>query len=100
MRRRAAIRGFGHPFIAHANFRAACVYHGLDGYYHALLQPRTASRVTVVRQIRFIVHLGADTVPHKLSHHGIAILLYPTLYRVAYVAKSVSGAHFINSAIK
>src|SRR6267378_6482492 len=40
MRRGAAVRRFRHPFVAHANFRAAGVHHGLDGDDHSLLQPR------------------------------------------------------------
>src|SRR6267143_1418075 len=82
MRRRAAIRRFRHPFIAHAHFRASRIYHRLDGYYHAFLQPRAAPYITVIRQVRLIVHLGADAVPHKLPHHRIPMLLDPALHRV------------------
>src|SRR6266851_4568951 len=48
VRRGAAIRRFRHPLVTHANFRAPCVDHRLDGDDHSLLQPCAASLVTVV----------------------------------------------------
>src|SRR5713101_1691267 len=68
VRRGAAVRCFRHPLVSHANFRTAGVHHRLDGDDHALLQPRAASLVTVVRQVGLVVHLRSDPVPHELTH--------------------------------
>src|SRR6266446_4525186 len=62
MRRGAAIRCFRHPLIAHAHFRASRIYHRLDGYDHTFLQPRAASRLTVIRQVGLVMHLGANAL--------------------------------------
>src|SRR6267378_5175564 len=81
--RGAAVRCFRHPLVSHATFRTAGVHHRLDGNDHALLQPRTASLVTVVRQVWLVVHLRSDPVPHELTHHRETVLLDPALHGVA-----------------
>src|SRR6266446_3007254 len=100
VRRRAAIRRFRHPLIPHANFRAARVHHRLDRDYHALLQPRAASLVAVIRQIGFVVHLRADPVPDELAHHRKTVLLDPALHRVAHVTKPVARAHLLDGTVQ
>src|SRR5712672_4572235 len=65
MRRGAAVRRFRHPLVAHAHFRAPRVPHRLDRNHHALLQPRAASGIAVIRQVGLIMHLGTDAVTHK-----------------------------------
>src|SRR5216683_5223605 len=100
MRRGAAIRCFRHPLAPHANFRLAGIHHRLDGDDHALLQPRAASLVTVVRQVRLVVHLRSDSVPDELAHHRETVLLDPALHRVADIAEPVTRAHLVDRAIQ
>src|SRR2546429_2394013 len=50
VRRGAAVRWFRHPLVSHADFRTAGVHHRLDGDDPALLQPRAAALVALVRQ--------------------------------------------------
>src|SRR6267378_3407051 len=100
MRRGAAIRRFRHPLVAHANFRAAGIHHRLDGDDHAFLQPRAASRVTVVRQVGLVVHPRADAVPDELPHHRKTVLLHPTLHRVADIPEPVARPHLVDRAIQ
>src|SRR5258708_37446041 len=90
MRRGAAIRCFRHPLAPHANFRLAGIHHRLDGDDHALLQPRAASLVTVVRQVRLVGHLRSNSSPRELAHHPETLLLHPALHRVAHIAEPCS----------
>src|SRR6266852_4079287 len=100
MRRRTSIGRFRHPLAAHLHFRPAGVHHRFDGDDHAFLQTRPASRLPVIRKVRFIVHPSADAVSHKLPHHRIAVLLDPTLHRVTDIAEAVAWAHHVNRAIQ
>src|SRR6266481_2583285 len=100
VRRGAAIRRFRHPLVPHANFRAAGIHHRFDGDDHALLQPRAASSITVVRQVRLVVHPRADAVPDELPHHRKTVLLHPTLHRVADIAEPVARPHLVDRAIQ
>src|SRR6266849_5848988 len=100
VRRGAAICGFRHPLVAHANFRAARIHHWLDGDDHALLQPHAASLVSVVRQVGLVVHPRSDPVPDELTHHRETVLLHPALHRVADIAEPVAGAHFVDRAVQ
>src|SRR6266478_8533318 len=100
MRRGAAIGRFRHPLIAHTHFRASRIHHRLHGYDHAFLQPRAASRITVIRQVGLVMHLGADAVPDKFPHHRKSVLFNPALHRVAYIAEPVSRTHLFNRAIQ
>src|SRR5712671_3474034 len=100
MRRGAAIRCFRHPLIAHAHFRASRIHHRLHGYDHAFLQPRAASRITVIRQVGLVMHLGADAMPDKFPHHRKSVLFHPALHRIAYIAEPVACAHLFNRAIQ
>src|SRR5438270_2088170 len=95
VRRGAAVRCFRHPLIPHSHFRASCVHHRLDGDDHALLQPRTASLVTIVRQVGLVVHLRPDPVTHELTHHRETVLLDPALHGVADIAEPVARAHLV-----
>src|SRR5271163_2191706 len=96
MRRGLAVGGFRHPLIPHAHFGRAGVDHRLYRYDHAFLQPGTASRVAVIREVWLVVHFGADAVPHKFPHHRVTVLLGPTLYRVADIAEPISRAHLVD----
>src|SRR6267378_6226663 len=98
MCRGAAIRRFRHPLIAHAHFRASRIHHRLDGYHHAFLQPRAASRITVIRQVRLVMHLCADAMPDKYPDHRKSVLFHPALHRVAYIAEPVACAHLFDRA--
>src|SRR5229473_1354217 len=100
VRRGAAVRCFRHPLIPHPHFWTAGVHHRLDGDDHALLQPRAASLVTVVRQVGLVVHLRSDPVPHELTHHRKTVLLHPTLHRVADIPEPVARAHLVNRAVE
>src|SRR6266851_3722316 len=99
VRRGAAVRCFRHPLVSHANFRTAGVHHRLDGDDHALLQPRAASLVTVVRQVGLVVHLRSDLLSHELAHHRETVLLDPALDGVADIAEPVARAHLVARAI-
>src|SRR5271163_1657316 len=85
MRRGLAVGGFRHPLIPHTHFRRAGVDHRFDRDDHAFLQPRAASRVTVIREVRLVVHFGADAMTHKLPHYRVTVLLGPALYCVAHI---------------
>src|SRR5467141_2290879 len=100
MRRGAAIGRFRHPLIAHSHFRASRVHHRLHGYDHAFLQPRAASRITVIRQVGLVMHLGADAMADKFPHHRKSVLFHPALHRVTYIAEPVARAHFFNRAVQ
>src|SRR5437762_11036058 len=67
VRRGAAIRRFRHPFVPHAHFRTARIHHRLDRDDHALLQPRAASLVAVVRQVGLVVHLRSNPMADELA---------------------------------
>src|SRR6266852_2684787 len=100
MRRGAAVRCFRHPLVPHANFRAARIHHRLDGDNHALLQPRAASFVAIIRQVGLVVHFRSDPVPDELPHHRDNVLLDPALHRVADIAEAVARAHLVDGAIQ
>src|SRR5271163_353669 len=100
MRRGLAIGGLCHPFIPHAHFRRAGVHHRLDRNDHAFLQARAASRIAVIREVRLVVHFGADAVSHEFSHHRVTVLLGPALHRVAHIAEAVARAHLIDGAVE
>src|SRR5258706_5614307 len=100
MRRRTAIGGFRYPLIPHANFVAPGIDHRFDRDDHAFLQPRAASRFAVVREVRLVMHLGADAVPHELPYDRKPVLLDQTLHRVANVAEAVAGAHLVDGAVQ
>src|SRR5580704_14608345 len=95
-----AVRGVRYPFVPHAHVGLSGVHHRLDGDDHALLQPRTASRIAVVREVGLVMHLGPDAVPHELPHYRIPVLLDPALHRVAYVAEPVARTHLVDGAVK
>src|SRR5580704_14898733 len=81
VRRIAAVRRHRGPLVVqNPHARAARVHHRLDGQHHALLQLRTLPRVTVIRQLRVLVHLRADSVAHELAHHRISVLFHPLLH--------------------
>src|SRR5271154_7167465 len=91
VRRIAAVRGHRGPLIIqHSHARAARVHHRLDGQHHALLQLGTLTRRTVIRQLRIFVHLGSDSVAHKLAHHRISVLFHPLLHRGRYISQAIS----------
>src|SRR5271155_2075763 len=91
VRRITAVRGPRGPLIIqHSHARAARVHHRLDGQHHALLQLGALTRRTVIRQLRIFVHLGADSVAHKLAHHRISVLLHPLLHRGRYISQAIS----------
>src|SRR5713226_5878868 len=100
MRRGAAIRRLRHPLIAHANFRAASVHHGLNGDDHSFLQPSAASRLAIVRQVRLVVHPGANAMTDELPHHGKTVLLDPALHCVANITEPVAGAHLADASVQ
>src|SRR5271155_5184611 len=91
VRRITAVRGPRGPLIIqHSHARAARVHHRLDGQHHALLQLRALTRRTVIRQLRIFVHLGSDSVAHKLAHHRISALFHPLLHRGRYISQAIS----------
>src|SRR5271163_1717335 len=100
MRRGLAVGGFRHPLIPHAHFGRASVDHWLYRDDHAFLQPGAASRVTVIREVRLVVHFGADAVPHEFPHYRVTVLLGPALYRVADIAEPISRTHLVDGAIQ
>src|SRR5256885_1333090 len=100
MGRGATVGSFRHPLVPHPHFRAARVDHRLDRDDHALLQPRAASLVTVVRQIGLVVHFRANPVPHELAHHRETVLLHPALHGVADIAEAVAPTQLVARAIQ
>src|SRR5579859_2431824 len=75
VRRGTAIGSFRGPLVAHPHFRAPGIHHRLDSDDHAFLQTSTAPFLTVVRQVGFVVHPGADAVPNEFPHHRKTALL-------------------------
>src|SRR5262249_37470352 len=71
-----------------------------DGDDHAFLKARTAPGFPIIRQVRFVVHPGANAVPDEFAHHRKTVLLDQTLHRVANVAQAVAGAHLVDRAIE
>src|SRR4030095_7281744 len=98
MGRWTAIGGFGYPLVAHADLGTAGIHHRFDGDDHAFLQARTAPGFPVIRQVRFVVHLGANAVPDEFAYYRKSILLDQALHRVANIAEAVAGAHLFNGA--
>src|SRR5215831_14691287 len=90
VRRGTAIGSLRSPLIAHPHFRAPGIDHRLNRDDHAFLQTRAAPFLTVVRQIRLVVHFCADAVPDEFAHHRKTVLLDPGLHRVANIAESNS----------
>src|SRR5271170_1091809 len=90
MRRIAAVRRYRRPLIVqHSHARTARIHHRLDREHHALLQLGTLARRSVIRQLRVLVHLRADSVAHEFAHHRIPVLFYPLLHRCRYVAQAI-----------
>src|SRR5205807_5144738 len=100
MRRRAAVGGFCHPLVPHANLVASRIHHRLDRDHHTFLQSRAAPRFTVVRQVRLVMHLGADAVSHELTYYRKTVLLDQALHRVANIPEAVTSAHLVNGAVE
>src|SRR5579863_2392976 len=97
---RFAVGRFSNPFVAHVNVRLAGVHHRLDGDDHAFLKPRAATRITIVRKVGLVMHLGADAVPDKLTNYRVPVLLDPSLHRVTDIAQPIARAHFVDRAIQ
>src|SRR5262252_5932990 len=100
MRRRAAVGGFGDPFVTHSYFVAAGIHHRFDGDDHSLLKTRTAPGFPIIRQVRFVVHLGANAMPNEFAHYRKPVFLDQALYRMANVAEAVACAHLIDGAVE
>ena len=81
------IGGDRSPFvIQNFRFRTPRIHHGLDRQHHTFAQPRIRAARAKVGDLRLLVQLGANAVPHKLTHHAEAICLDVFLYRGANVA--------------
>ena len=100
MRRGTAIGGFRHPLSAHLHFGPPGIHHRFDGNDHAFLQTRPATRLSIVREVRLIVHLCANAVTHKLPHNGKTVLLDPTLHRVPDITQPVARPHLVDRSVQ
>ena len=94
MRRSTAIGCFSYPLVAHAHFVAAGIHHRFDGDDHTFLKARTAPGFPVVRQVRFVVHLGADAMPNEFAHYRKTVLLDQALHRVADIISTEARAKY------
>src|SRR5689334_17044255 len=52
------------------NFVTADIDHRLDRQDHSFFEPKTAIRLTVIRQRRFFMHVFTDAVADKRPHDG------------------------------
>src|SRR5437764_6245917 len=87
-----AVLGVHRPaVIPHTHQRAAGVDHRLDRQHHALLELRPAARLTVVGDLRLLVHVAPDPVPNQAADDRKPVELYATLDRRRDVAEVVSG---------
>src|SRR5208283_271388 len=55
------------------------VYHRLYGEHHALLQPDAGAPYAKVGYLRLLMQMPADTVAHKIPHHGKPFRFYERL---------------------
>src|SRR5689334_9949705 len=100
MRRRASVGGFGDPLVAHAHIGTSGIDHRLDRDDHTFLQSRAAPRFAVIREVRFIVHFGADAVPDEFADDRKTILFDQTLDRVADIAEAIARPHLLDGAVE
>src|SRR3990172_8211346 len=70
----------------------AQVHHRLDGDHHTGAQDLPGPGRPVVRDLRVLMHLTADPVPHVLAHHGHPLRLHVRLYGRADIADAGARA--------
>src|SRR2546422_6790909 len=100
MRRRASVSSDRRPIIHHANFALARVHHRLNRQNQAFVEPQSAPRFAVVRQVGLVVHPCPDAVSHKLADHRESLRLDPGLHGCRNITQPVADAHFLNRTVK
>ncbi|KAG0771735.1 hypothetical protein G6F22_016237 [Rhizopus arrhizus] len=94
LRRQLAVAGVHRPFVRLlADGRLALVEHRFDGEHHAFFQCHAGVRMTVVQDLRFLVHFLADAVAAVFLHHAVAMAARVAGNGVADVAQARAGAH-------
>jgi len=100
MRRRTAVGCFcHHSSRMRTSWRPAFTI-GSTAITMPSCKSRAAPRLTVVRQVRLVMHLGADAVSHEL--HVLPKNRSPrqALHRVANIPEAVTCAHLVNGAVE
>src|SRR5580692_2886895 len=70
----ASVLGHRRPLVAqHFHVRTAGIHHRLDGNDHSDFQFHSPSPLAKVRHLRVFVHVDADSMAHKISHHREAL---------------------------
>ena len=72
---------------------SATIEHRLDGENHAFAEGEAGSRLSVVQNLRFLMHFPADAMTAIFTHHGIAISLGMSFDRPADVSKARARAN-------
>ena len=55
---------------------------------------------TEVRNLRFFVQLGADAVPHELTHHAEAVGFHIFLHGRAHIAHGISHPRLLDALVQ
>src|SRR5689334_3787285 len=101
MRAVAAISSYCRPLIIeHARSRLSGVHHRLYSQHHSVAQPRSVAANSKVRNLRFFVQLGSNTVSHKLTHYAETICFNEFLHRRADIADGIANSRCLNAAIE
>src|SRR3990170_6451593 len=97
----AAVGGYRSPVVVqHLHARPAGVHHGLNGKYHSFLEPGTATGLSEVGHIRFLMHPGADAVADKLPHDGETMMFHPLLHGGGDVAQAIACPDLFDGAVQ
>ena len=85
---------------ARAHMMGACREHGLDGNDHTGLETNAPPLLSVIRNVRILVHHMANTVPHIIAKHAIAVRLGERLDGITNVPNMVTGNSLLDCSLK
>src|SRR5580658_9197727 len=97
----ASVGGDRGPLVVqHAGAGLAKIYHRLNRENHAFAQTGTLAAGSEVRDLRFFVQLGPDTVSHELANDTEAVGFYKFLHGRTDIADRVADSCLLDALVQ